>query len=371
MDRLEETAYPMAALGEAMANRIQARWKVLLADACHSGKINFETTNEALDQQFSGLPQDFLTLTASRERELSYADGDLHGGAGLFTHYLVEGWRGVADHDPCDGRVTADEIIEYVRTQVRRHVRDVIRKDPAFPQASQTPTARGDYDPGMLLGVGRTCLGTVDPKTPSMLGTAVVEVNLDQVDLYLDGELEEEGLSSVAPFVIPNLAAGLHEFMGVRRGYEPDRKRVMIAPGQEVTVTLRIRYVRRIKSSAIELGERGERLLFTQRSSLNPLNLLPVGRSQSLEDVREARDFFAAALAEDPSYGRAAYHLAQAHQLLGDYEKSLEGYRTALTIDPSDVDARVQLGAVLLESGDPDEAIRELTDAARWSETTS
>ena len=29
------------------------------------------------------------------------------------------------------------------------------------------------------------------------------------------------------------------------------------------------------------------------------------------------------------------------------------------------MDARVQLGAVLLESGDPDEAIRELTDAAR------
>ena len=51
--------------------------------------------------------------------------------------------------------------------------------------------------------------------------------------------------------------------------------------------------------------------------------------------------------------------------MLGDYEASMNAYRRALRIDPSYVEARVQLGAVLLESGDPDEAIRELTDAAR------
>ena len=42
--RLEETAYSMAALGDVMANRVEAHWKVLLTDACHSGKINAETT---------------------------------------------------------------------------------------------------------------------------------------------------------------------------------------------------------------------------------------------------------------------------------------------------------------------------------------
>ena len=358
--RLEETAYPMTALGDVMANRVQAHWKVLLTDACHSGKINAETTNQALDLQFSSLPRSFLTLNATREREQSHEDPDLSTGFGFFTYFLTQAWRGHADNDPCDGRITADEVIEYVRANVRRYARD--------RQLSQTPTARGDYDPGMLLGVGTTCLGAVDPASPALLGTAVVEVNMDDVDLYLDGELVGE-VSRDRALTIPRLSSGLHEFMGVREGYEPDTKQVMIAPGQEVTVTLRIRYPRRIERSALELGERGERLLFTQRSTLNPLNMLPVARSQSTEDLERARDLFTEALEEDPAYGRAAHHLGQVHQLLGDYGESREAYRRALRIDPSDVESRVQLAAVLLESGDPDAAIRELTDAARLDAT--
>ena len=359
-ERLEETAYSMAALGDVMANRVRANWKVLLADSCHSAKINAETTNEALDQQFSSLPPSFLTLTATREREMSHEDPYLSTGFGFFTYFLTQAWRGHADNDPCDGRITADEVIEYVRANVRRYARD--------RQLSQTPTARGDYDPAMLLGVGTVCLGTFDPDSPSLLGTAIVEANMDDVDLYIDGELVGT-VSRGRPLTIPRLSSGLHEFMGVRRGYEPDTKQIMIAPGQEVTVTLRIRYVRRIDEAALELGERGERLLFTRRSTVNPLNMLPVAREQSTEDLERARDLFEAALAEDPDYGKAAYHLGQVHQLLGDHRESQQAYRRALRIDPSDVEARVQLAAVLLESGDPDAAIRELTDAARLDAT--
>ncbi len=355
-ERLEETAYPMSALGDVMANRVEARWKVLLTDACHSGKINAETTNEALDLQFGSLPHNFLTLTASREREQSHEDPRLSAGFGFFTYFLTQAWQGHADNDPCDGRITADEVIEYVRANVRRYARD--------RQLSQTPTARGDYDPTMLLGVGTACLGTVDPESPSLLGTAIIETNMDDVDLYLDGDLVGT-LSRERPLTIPRLSSGLHEFTGVREGYAPDRKEIMIPPGEEVTVTLRIRYPRRIRGSALELGERAERLLFSRRSTVNPLNLLPVSRSQTTEDLKRARDLFEEALAEDPAYGKASYHLGQVHHLLGDYERSEQAYRHALAIDPSDVEARVQLGAVLLESGDPDAAIRELTDAAR------
>ena len=358
--RLEETAYPMSALGDVMANRVQARWKVLLTDACHSGKINAETTNEGLDLEFGNLPHSFLTLTASREREQSHEDPGLATGFGFFTYFLTQAWQGHADNDPCDGRITADEVIEYVRTNVRRYARD--------RRLAQTPSARGDYDPAMLLGVGTACLGTADPESPSLLGTAIVETNMDDVDLYIDGDLVGT-LSRDKPLTIPRLSAGLHEFTGVREGYAPDTKQIMIPPGQEVTVTLRIRYPRRIRRSARELGERGERLLFSRRSTVNPLNLLPVSRSQTTEDLERARELFDQALAEDPAYGKAAYHLGQVHHLLGDYERSEDAYRTALAIDPSDVEARVQLGAVLLESGDPDAAIRELTDAARLEAT--
>ena len=90
-----------------------------------------------------------------------------------------------------------------------------------------------------------------------MFGTAVVETNLDDVDVYIDGALIGR-ISKAKPLVVPSLSSGLHEFQGVKAGYEPDRKEVMIAPGQESTVTLRIRYVRQIKKPAQALERAGE-----------------------------------------------------------------------------------------------------------------
>ena len=269
----------MSTLGDVLANKVGANWKVLLTDACHSGKINAETTNEALEQQFSALPRSFLTLTATTEREQSFEDPNLSTGYGFFTYYLVQAFRGYADSDPCDGRITADELIEYVRTNVRRYARD--------RQLSQTPTARGDYEPDMLLGVANGCLSD-GTKAPSMLGTAVIESNMDDVDLYVDGTLIGR-MSKSKPLMMPSLPSGLHEFRGVREGYEPERKEVMIAPGQEVTVSLRIRYVRQVKKPAQALNDEGEKLLFTRRSSMSLMNLVPVERKQSEADLKRPR----------------------------------------------------------------------------------
>jgi len=353
--KLESTAYPMAAVGDILANKVNANWKVLLTDACHSGKINAETTNEALEQQFSALPRSFLTLTATTEREQSFEDPNLSTGFGFFTYYLVQAFRGYADNDPCDGRITADELIEYVRTNVRRYARE--------RQLSQTPTARGDYEPEMLLGVGQGCLDD-GAKAPSMLGTAVIESNMDDVDVYVDGELIGRIMKG-RPLTLPSLPAGLHEFRGVKEGYEPDRKEVMIAPGQESTVSFRIRYVRQIKKPAEDLNEQGKKLLYTRRSSLSLLNLVPVERRQSEADLTRAAALFEKALALDPGYAVAAYHLGQARHLLLQHDAAVAAFRRALAIDPSHVDARVESAAVLIEQGDPDEAIRELTEALR------
>jgi hypothetical protein len=53
--RIEAAAYPMQALGNSLANRIKARWKALFADACHSGKINSETTDENIAAQLDSV----------------------------------------------------------------------------------------------------------------------------------------------------------------------------------------------------------------------------------------------------------------------------------------------------------------------------
>jgi uncharacterized caspase-like protein len=89
-ERLDATAYSMSTLGDILANKVGANWKVLLTDACHSGKINAETTNDALEAQFSALPASFLTLTATTEREQSFEDPNLETGFGFFTYYLVQ-----------------------------------------------------------------------------------------------------------------------------------------------------------------------------------------------------------------------------------------------------------------------------------------
>jgi tetratricopeptide (TPR) repeat protein len=352
--RLAATAYPMRTLGEVLASRVKAHWKVLLTDACHSGKINTETTNQALDTQFGALPTNFLTLTATTERESSHEDVQLGTGFGFFTYFLTEAWRGAADNDPCDGRISADEIIDYVRTYVRRYARD-----RGF---SQTPTARGDYDPDMLLGVSMACLSPT--QLTRVVGTTIIETNMEEVDVYIDDELRGR-IGPGRPLRIPGLSAGQHQFKGVRAGYEPDVKEILIAPGQDVTVTLRIRYARVIKKSAVELWEQGERLFSTRRSSINPLNIVPIDRSQSVSDLTRARDLFTRALAEDPGYAQAAFRLGQTQQLLDDQPASLAAFRKALAIDPSYVEARVAYAGVLIESGDVDQAIRELLDAGR------
>src|SRR5262249_15783086 len=153
-------------------------------------------------------------------------------------------------------------------------------------------------------------------------------------------------------------------FEGRKQGYEPDRKEIMIAPGQETTVSIRIRYVKpEIKKSALDLAAQGEKLLSARRSSVNPLNVLPLPRSQGNNDLVKARDLFTQALKEDSSFSKAAFNLGEVNQLLANVDGSLSAFRRAIQIDPGYVDARLQYAAVLIENGDPDEAIRQLTEA--------
>jgi Tfp pilus assembly protein PilF len=82
--------------------------------------------------------------------------------------------------------------------------------------------------------------------------------------------------------------------------------------------------------------------------------------------LRKARDLFTRALSEDPQFSVAAFNLGQVNQLLSDEEGSVKAYRRAIDIDASYVDARIYLAGTLIESGDPDEAIRQLTEALRF-----
>ena len=135
VQRIEDSAYSMQALGNTLANRVKARWKALFADACHSGKINSETTDEGIAGQLDSVASQYLSLTATLGSQKSYEDPALTGGFGLFSYFLVEALKGNADNNPCDGVVVADELVEYVRSEVMKYARGPWRA--ANPECQQ------------------------------------------------------------------------------------------------------------------------------------------------------------------------------------------------------------------------------------------
>ena len=350
----DTTGYAMDLVGKDLGG-LKAKWKVLLVDACHSGKIVGGSTDEAVNAQLAQLPSGFLNLTATGARESSYEDPRL--GFGVFSYFVKKGLEGNADTPPCDGVITAEELVDYVRREVSSYVKRYGR--------SQTPTDHDrDYDNNMILGVNPGCIDTAQ-RAPAPLGSLIIEANMDGVEIFLD-DTDLGPVTKDKPLREPGLATGIHSVKGVKAGYEPVTKEVMVIPGQEQTVTLRIQYRREAKPTAVNLVERGEKLLFKKNSSLNPVAIYvhSSGR-QNVSDLEAARDLFAEALKEDPKYAKAAYDLALTRQQLSDYDGALKDFQEAVRTEPTYVEARLAYAGALIDQGDADEAIRQLREVIR------
>ena len=329
--RIPATGYPMDELGAVIGGKIKARSKILLTDACHSGAITPEDT-ESLNTRLGDLSKSLFSLTASRARELSFESADLKGGHGVFTYYVVQGMEGAADTSG-DGVVTADELAEYVHTQVREYTAN--RQNPTSDKAN--------YDPQMLLAY---IPSKAKPAAASAakFGTLVFDSNMDGVEVFVDGKtigVLEKG----KPVSAPGLPPGEHTVQGVKMGYEPDGPRQeMVYPGQESPVRIRILIPRRRNKAAIDLLQEG--IKFYLR-----------GNEQ---DYRKAVASFERALAADPTYSRAAFYLGRTYSALFDYDNAGRFYKQAIQLDPDYLEAHANYGGILLDTGDVDEAVRQL-----------
>jgi len=108
---------------------IESKQVMFFIDSCYSGEAGGRTFQ---NPQYKGrhlLSAEFLEDLASEGRlvvtacdvnEVSLETPDI--GHGLFTHYLIEGLKGVADKDQ-DGLVTIHELYDYVYEQVSQHAR--------------------------------------------------------------------------------------------------------------------------------------------------------------------------------------------------------------------------------------------------------
>lgn len=350
------TGYSMADFGRTLETKVKATNKVLLVDACRSGKVSrglVEQDPGQVNADLGKLSNSFLTFVAAREQDRSYEDPKLGSGAGLFSYFVVRGLQGDADLN-CDGFVTADELIEYVRTNVRQYARE--------HGVTQTPTDYGDFDPKLVLAISDRCGSSITPNDVNS-GELVVEGNMDGIDIYLDDQ-PVGSVSAGKPLKLSGIAGGIHTVTGVRKGYETDTKQATVIPGQSRSVTIRIQYAREYKKQSMIYMQDGEKLLFNHRSSFNPLAVYAPGQ-QNAKTFQDAADLFQKSLKEDERNARAAYDLGLADLYLSKDADSLQMLKKAVTLDPTYIEAKTQYAGQLIESGDPDEAIRQLTDALR------
>jgi tetratricopeptide (TPR) repeat protein len=331
------TGYSMDDLGKVFGSQIKAKWKVLLADACHSGAINPGADSQMFNQSLIDVNRSVFSLTASRDREISFESPDWGGGHGIFTYYVVKGLEGEADESR-DGIVTADELAEYVRRNVREAT-----------GGRQNPTSeRASFDPNMLLAYVASRRTPDAPQAPKF-GTFIIEANIDSVEVFIDGQ-SVGVVSKGKPLRLPGLTAGAHTVKGVKTGYEPDGPREeVVYPGQDHTVSIKILIARRRGKDAVEVFDRG-------------VEYYTKGRT---ENYRRAVDELQKALQLDPNYSQAALYLARSYNALLDQENAKKFFQRAIEIDPDYMEARASFAGMLLDIGDVDEAIRQLNTVTR------
>jgi tetratricopeptide (TPR) repeat protein/uncharacterized caspase-like protein len=335
LKNIAQTAYPMSTLGEVVGTAIKGTWKVLITDACHSGAITPEDDPAALNRNLLDLHSSLLSLTASRDREQSFESTKLQHG--VFTYYVVQGLHGAADGNG-DGRVTADELSEYVHANVKLETHGL-----------QNPTSeRGSFDPDMLLAYNPTTVKGPQLQAPRP-GGLIIQANMDGTEVWLDGK-SVGVVNKNKSIYLPGLLPGAHTIKAVHQGYEPDGPRdELVYPGQDSTVTLHVMIPHVRNKAAVDLVDKG----------------VVAYQNGSPENYQKAAALFQHAIDIDPKYSTAYVYLGRVEDALYEDDKAIAAFKKAIEIEIDYMDARTSYAAVLLDTGDLDEAVRQLDVVTR------
>ncbi len=125
----------------AVFNKCRAKFKLCLADACHSGSIlamRDGGTEPVLTQYYRNLSKSAsgtALIMSSKAEETSLESAGLR--QGVFSHFLIRGLKGEADKNK-DKIVTVEELYDFIYTNVRDYTGN-----------RQSPVIKGTYDPAM------------------------------------------------------------------------------------------------------------------------------------------------------------------------------------------------------------------------------
>ncbi len=127
--------------------RSPAKYKLCIADACHSGSLlanrgaNVQNTLLSYYENLAKAQAGTALLMSSKSEENSLESSGLR--QGVFSHFLIRGLKGEADQNG-NNIVTIQELFNYIELNVRE-----------YTVRSQSPVIRGDYDKNMTVAVKR------------------------------------------------------------------------------------------------------------------------------------------------------------------------------------------------------------------------
>ena len=134
-------------LNDAFAQS-QAKYKYIIADACHSGSLAESgaqrgggAQNSGAYQSFNDSAKGFVMMLSSMGEEKSIENDGIR--QGVFSHSLINGMKGIADVNK-DGIVSVIELFDYVDAEVRKATNE-----------KQNPVLAGDYDDSLPVSVLR------------------------------------------------------------------------------------------------------------------------------------------------------------------------------------------------------------------------
>ena len=128
-------------------NDCKARYKICIADACHSGSLIAMRSGETetpISQYYQNLAKSVAgtaLIMSSKGDETSLESAGLR--QGVFSHFLIRGLKGEADTNK-DKIVSIKEIYDFVYTNVR-----------AYTGNRQSPVIKGTFDPAMPVSAAR------------------------------------------------------------------------------------------------------------------------------------------------------------------------------------------------------------------------
>ena len=179
--RPRATGIPASFIKEEMES-CRSKRQVLVLDCCNSGAfargkglIGLNAITRATFENPGGYGQ--VVLTATSATQYAFEGDQVIGNieTSLFTHFLIEGLRtGQADSDR-DGRITLDEIYDYVYEKVRAHTsHQTPHKWEQAREGEELVIARSRYRPTDLSPQLRQAL---ESTTPNIREGAVRELS--------------------------------------------------------------------------------------------------------------------------------------------------------------------------------------------------